>query len=70
MTEAQFSQISLMVGLALGISYMLFIIYKLAVDSRAGKYGMMILFLSLGLGIFGFIAKYFIKLYIAAEVGG
>ncbi len=70
MTEAQFSQISLAVGLTLGISYMLFIIYKLAVDSRAGKYGMMILFLALGLGIFGFIAKYFIKLYIAAEVGG
>ncbi len=70
MTEAQFSDISLAVGLTLGMAYMLFIIYKLAADSNAGRYGMMILYMALGLGIFGFIAKYFIKLYIAAEIVG
>ncbi len=70
MTEAEFSQISMAIGLTLGIGYMLFIMYKLAVDSNAGKYGMFIIFLALGLGIFGFVAKYFIKLIITAEVGG
>ena len=70
MTEAEFSQISLSVGLVVGMGYMMFIMYKLAVDSKAGKYGMFVIFLALGLGIFGFIAKYFIKLFISTEVGG
>ncbi len=68
MTEKEFSEISLTVGLTLGISYMLFIVYKLAEDSKAGRYGMMILFLGLGLGIFGFAAKYVIKLYLASNM--
>ncbi len=68
MTEKEFTEISLTVGLTLGISYMLFIVYKLAEDSKAGKYGMMILFVGLGLGIFGFVAKYFIKLYLASNL--
>lgn len=69
MTEEQFSSISLTIGLTVLISYMLFIIYRLAADSRAGKYGTMILFLALGLGIFGFVAKYAVKQYIAYEIG-
>ena len=70
MTEAEFTNISMTVGLTVGISYMVFIMYKLAEDSKAGKYGMFVIFLALGLGIFGFIAKYFIKLFLSAEVGG
>lgn len=68
MTEKEFSEISLAVGLTFGISYMLFIVYKLAEESKAGKYGMMILFIGLGLGIFGFVAKYFIKMYLANQI--
>jgi len=68
MTEKEFSEISLTVGLILGISYMLFIVYKLAEDSKAGRYGMMILFAGLGLGIFGFVAKYAIKLYLTSNM--
>ncbi len=68
MTEKEFTEISLAVGLTLGISYMLFIVYKLAEESRAGRYGMMILFVGLGLGIFGFVAKYFIKMYLASQI--
>lgn len=67
-TEKEFSEISLTVGLTLGISYMLFIVYKLAEESKAGRYGMMILFVGLGLGIFGFVAKYFIKLYLDSQL--
>jgi Protein of unknown function (DUF2788) len=68
MTEKEFTEISLTICLTLGISYMLFIVYKLAEESKAGKYGMMILFVGLGLGIFGFVAKYAIKLYLASQL--
>lgn len=67
--EKEFAELSLKIGLTLGISYMLFIVYKLGKDSRAGRFGMMILFVGLGLGIFGFVAKYFIKMYLASNVG-
>lgn len=68
MTEKEFAEISLALGLTSGISYMLFIVYKLAEESRAGRYGMMVLFVGLGLGIFGFMAKYAIKLYLASQL--
>ena len=68
MSEKEFAEISLTLGLTFGISYMLFIVYKLAEESKAGRYGMMILFTGLGLGIFGFVAKYGIKLYLASQL--
>ena len=39
------------------IGYMCFIIYRLAKDSKAGKYGTLVLTFVLGLGMVGFIAK-------------
>ena len=36
---------------------MFFIMYKLAAESKAGKLGTFAIFLTLGLGVFGFIAK-------------
>lgn len=68
MTEKEFTEISLTIGLTVGISYMLFIIYKLAEESKAGRYGMMVLFVGLGLGIFSFVAKYIIELYLASQL--
>jgi len=68
MTEKEFTDISLTIGLTFGISYMLFIVYKLAEESKAGRYGMMVLFMGLGLGIFGFAAKYVIKLYLSTQI--
>ncbi len=67
MTEKEFAEISLTLGLVFGISYMLFIIYKLAEESKAGRYGRIILFAGLGLGIFGFVAKYVIKFYLESQ---
>jgi hypothetical protein len=52
-----FESISLAVGLTVLISYMLFIIYDLAKQSKAGRYGYFVLFGALGLGLFGFVAK-------------
>ncbi|MDR2260079.1 MAG: DUF2788 domain-containing protein [Azoarcus sp.] len=39
------------------ILYMLFIIYSHVKESKAGKYGGMWMFLALGLGFVGFVAK-------------
>lgn len=68
MTEKEFTEISLTIGLTLGISYMLFIVYKLCEESKAGRYGTMILFAGLGLGIFGFAIKYIIKFYLSYQL--
>jgi hypothetical protein len=64
MTEAQFADISLKVCFTGLIGYMLFIIYKLGKESKAGKFGMFILFIGLGMGFVSFVAKEVIKLYL------
>jgi hypothetical protein len=57
MTEEQFAHWSLIIGVGALILYMLYIIYRLAKDSEAPRFGYIALFISLGLGIFGFVAK-------------
>jgi hypothetical protein len=57
MDIALFEEISLTLGVGGLILYMLFIIYKLGKESQAGKFGFLVLFIVLGLGIFGFVAK-------------
>lgn len=59
-----FEEISLTVCVTGLCLYMLFIIYKLSVESKAGKLGTTILFIGLGLGIFGFAAKKLIVFYL------
>lgn len=68
MTEQEFSDLSLSIGLTLGIFYMLFIIYKMAEESKAGRYGLMVLMFVLGLGIFGFAIKLGIKFYLTSQM--
>ncbi|MGB5639008.1 MAG: DUF2788 domain-containing protein [Sedimenticolaceae bacterium] len=43
------------------IGYMLFIIWKLARDANAGKFGTFVLFFVLAFGMIGFIAKFIIQ---------
>ena len=57
MDEATFAAWSLKIGLTVLIIFLGFIIWDLGKKSQAGKFGMFILFLVLGLGIFGFIFK-------------
>ncbi len=57
MTEEQFAQIGLTFGVAGFMLYMLFIIYQLARESKAGQFGTFVLFLVLAFGMLGFVAK-------------
>lgn len=65
-TDEQITTYGLPIGLIFLMGYMVFIIYKLGKESKAGKFGMMILFIVLAFGLFGFVVKYIIKLIISA----
>jgi hypothetical protein len=52
-----FESWSLTIGITALIGWMLLIIWKMGKDSKAGKFGYLILFIALGLGLIGFIAK-------------
>ncbi len=57
MTIEQFESWSLILGIGGLIGWMLLIIWKMGQESQAGKWGYFVLFLALGLGFVGFIAK-------------
>ncbi len=52
-----FESWSLTIGITVLIGWMLLIIWRMGKDSNAGKFGYIILFVVLGLGLIGFIAK-------------
>ena len=64
MSIAEFEKICLTLGIGGLVAMMVFILYKLSEESGAGKYGTFVLFLSLGMGIFGFAAKSVIRLIV------
>ena len=57
MTEAQFAKFGLTFGVSGFMLYMLLIIFQLARESKAGKFGAFVLFLVLAFGMLGFVAK-------------
>jgi hypothetical protein len=57
MSIEQFESWSLTIGIGGLIGWMLLIIWKMGRESKAGKFGYFVLFLALGLGFVGFIAK-------------
>lgn len=56
-SEEQFSEFGMTFGIGGFILFMLFIIWDLAKESKAGRLGTFILFFVLAFGMFGFIAK-------------
>ena len=56
-TEEQLSGFFLSWGIGAFILYMVFIIAQLAWKSKAGKFGTFVMFLGLGVGFIGYIAK-------------
>ena len=67
LTIAEFEDISLKVCFTALILYMLFIIGNLVKESKAGKYGAIWMFIGLGLGFVGFVAKGFIQRWLGIE---
>ncbi|TNF58827.1 MAG: DUF2788 domain-containing protein [Burkholderiales bacterium] len=61
LTEGQIAQFGLTFGVGAFILYMLFIVFNLARESKAGKFGTFILFLVLSFGMLGFLAKNLIQ---------
>jgi hypothetical protein len=60
-TEAQIAQFGLTFGVGAFIAYMLFIVFNLARESRAGRFGTFVLFMVLSFGMLGFLAKNLIQ---------
>jgi hypothetical protein len=56
-TEEQIADFGMTFGVGGFILFMLFIIWRLARDSKAGRFGTFMLFFVLAFGILGFIAK-------------
>ena len=61
-SEEQIANFGLTFGVGTFMVYMAFIIWRLARDSKAGRFGTFVLFLALGFGLLGFVAKGIIKL--------
>lgn len=61
LTEQQISEFGLTWGLGAMIAFMLFIIWDLAKQSKAGRLGTFVLFFVLAFGMLGFVAKAAIK---------
>jgi uncharacterized protein DUF2788 len=57
LTEQRIAEIGLTWGIGAFIALMLAIIWNLARESRAGRFGTFILFFVLAFGILGFVAK-------------
>jgi hypothetical protein len=66
-TEEQIAWFGLTFGVGAFMLYMVFIIVQLARESKAGRYGTFVLFLALGVGLIGFVAKGIIKLFIGGS---
>jgi len=66
-SEEQIAQFGLTFGVGAFMLYMVFIIFQLARESKAGKFGTFVLFLALGFGLVGFVAKSVIKYFIEGQ---
>ncbi|MBT8122723.1 MAG: DUF2788 domain-containing protein [Gammaproteobacteria bacterium] len=58
-----FEEIAMFLGVGGLVLYMLYVMYRLAQESGAGRFGSLVIFLSLGLGIVGFASKSVIQLF-------
>ncbi|MDE3738243.1 MULTISPECIES: DUF2788 domain-containing protein [Pseudomonas] len=57
MSPEKFEELMMTAMIAGLVAFMAFIVWDLAKKSKAGRFGTMILFLALGLGVLGFVIK-------------
>lgn len=67
MNEELIAQYGLTFGVGGFMLYMLFIIWQLARESKAGKFGTFVLFLVLSFGMLGFVAKQILMWILGGE---
>jgi len=67
LTEQQITEFGLTWGIGGFILLMLFIIYSVARESKAGRFGTFVLFFVLAFGIFGFLLKQVIQWWLGLE---
>lgn len=67
LTEAQIAHWGLTWGVGGFIALMLFVIWKVARESKAGRFGTFILFFVLAFGILGFVMKQVIQWLLGIE---
>lgn len=60
-SEEEIAELALTWGLGAFVLFMMFIIWDLARESRAGRFGTFVLFFVLAFGVLGFIAKTIIQ---------
>ena len=65
-SEEQIAQFGLTFGVGAFMLYMVFIIFQLARDSKAGRFGTFVLFIALGFGLVGFVAKGIIQFFMSS----
>jgi hypothetical protein len=65
--EEQIAWFGLTFGVGAFMLYMVFIIFQLARESKAGRFGTFVLFLALGVGLIGFVAKGILKWMMGVE---
>ncbi len=63
-SEEQIAWFGLTFGVSAFMLYMVFIIWQLARESKAGRFGTFVLFLALGFGLLGFAAKGIVQWFI------
>lgn len=68
MSIETFETWSFYIGIGILVGWMCYIMYKLAKESNAGKFGTIAIFVVLGLGVFGFLIKGIIH-WILGDVG-
>ena len=60
-TEEQIAWFGLTFGVTAFMLYMVFIIFQLARESKAGRCGTLLTLVGLGFGLLGYVAKFVIK---------
>ena len=68
LTDEMLTEIGMPIMVTGLMLYMAFIIYNLGKKSKAGKFGMFVLFLGLAVGMLGFVMKYIIKFILGESI--
>ena len=67
MSEAEFATWAVRLGVGGLIAFMFFIVFQLAHESKAGKYGLMVMLIALMMPVLGFGIKLAVQLILSAN---